>query len=332
MLRLRLALLLLVTLLVKFIIKLGSGMEQWQHLFTVLTPTYNRAHTLERAYLSLCDQSYKDFEWLIIDDGSTDNTAVLVQQWQKEACFPIHYHWQENKHKKAAFNHGVAKARGELIVALDSDDSLDTNALFEMAQIWQDIPAAERPRYAGVTGLCVNQAGAVVGDMYPQDVLDISALDLTFRYNVRGEKFGCLSTAVLRRFPFPEHIPGFVPESIVWRAIARAGYVNRFVNKVFRVYYDSPDSLSVQGRSSQQHALGLWLLAQDTVVNCLPWFRYRPKAFLLAAARYTRFEMHLKAAKISQPAGYELRGLAAHVLVALMAPVGLLLYWRDRLR
>ncbi len=307
-------------------------MEQWQHLFTVLTPTYNRAHTLERVYLSLCDQSYKDFEWLVIDDGSTDDTAALVQRWQQEACFPIRYYWQENKHKKAAFNRGVEQARGELIVALDSDDSLDTNALFEMAQIWQNIPEAERARYAGITGLCVNQSGDVVGDMYPQDVLDITSLDLTFRYNVRGEKFGCLSTAVLRRFPFPEDIPGFVPESMVWRAMARAGYVNRFVNKVFRMYYDSPDSLSVQGRSSQQHALGLWLLAQDTVVNCLPWFRYRPKAFFMAAARYTRFGLHLRAAGTQIPPGYDLRGLRAQLLVGLMAPAGVALYWRDRIR
>src|SRR3546814_9920490 len=78
-----------------------------------------------------------------------------------------------------------------------------------------------------------------------------------------------MRTAVLRRFPFPEEIPGFVPESLVWRAIARAGYKTRFVNQVFRVYYDSEDSLSRQGRDSARHALGLALLARDTVAECL---------------------------------------------------------------
>lgn len=307
-------------------------MEQWRHLFTVMTPTFNRAHTIERVYRSLCEQSYQDFEWLVIDDGSTDDTAALVQAWKQEARFPIHYYWQENQHKKAAFNHGVAKAQGELIVALDSDDALDTNALYEMAHIWHDIAPEQRSGYAGVTGLCVDPQGRVVGDMFPQDVFDATSLDMTFRYDIRGEKFGCLSTTVLRRFPFPEQIDGFVPESMVWRAMARAGLKNRFVNKVFRVYYDSPDSLSVQGRSSQQHALGLWLLAQDTVVHCLPWFRYRPKAFFLAAARYTRFGLHMRTSQQRPPAGYALKGWQAHALVVLMWPVGCALYLRDRLR
>ena len=307
-------------------------MMPWRHLFTVLTPTYNRAHTLERVYQSLCEQTYQDFEWVVVDDGSTDGTRDLVQAWQQQASFPIHYAWQENAHKKAAFNHGVALAQGELLVALDSDDTLLVNALYDMAQFWADIPVDERGRYAGITGLCVRPDGHVVGDMFPADVFDASALDMSFRYHVRGEKFGCLSTAVLRKFPFPDQIEGFVPESLVWRAIARAGYKNRFVNTVFRVYHDSPDSLSVQGKTSQQHALGLWLLAQDTVVKCLPWFRFEPKAFLMAAARYTRFGLHLRASGRQPPAAYGLQGLASYLLVGLMWPAGVALYLRDRLR
>lgn len=305
---------------------------EWRHLFTVLTPSYNRAHTLERVYRSLCEQTCQDFEWVVVDDGSTDGTRELVQGWQQQAPFPIRYAWQENRHKKAAFNHGVALAQGELVVALDSDDTLLVNALYDMAQIWADIPLQERAGYAGITGLCARPDGKVVGDMFPKDVFDASALDISFRYHVRGEKFGCLSSAVLRRFPFPDQIDGFVPESLVWRAIARAGYKNRFVNIVFRVYHDSPDSLSVQGKTSQQHALGLWLLAQDTVVKCLPWFRYEPKAFLMAAARYTRFGLHLRASGRTPPAGYGLEGLASYLLVALMWPVGAALYLRDKRR
>lgn len=309
-----------------------ENIMEWRHLFTVLTPTFNRAHTLERAYRSLCEQTYQDFEWVVIDDGSTDQTRDLVLGWQQEARFPIHYAWQENRHKKAAFNHGVSLAHGELIVALDSDDTLGTNALYDMAQVWHHIPEQERDGFAGVTGLCVRPDGKVVGDMYPSDVFDATALDLTFRYDVRGEKFGCLSTAVLRQFPFPDQIDGFVPESMVWRAIARAGYKHRFVNTVFRVYHDSPDSLSMQGKTSQQHALGLWLLAQDTVVECLPWFRYSPKAFLMAAARYTRFGLHLRASGRRPPPQYPLKGMAARLLVGLMWPAGAALYIRDRLR
>ncbi|WP_370635842.1 glycosyltransferase family 2 protein [Paralcaligenes sp. KSB-10] len=304
----------------------------WRHLFTVLTPSYNRADTLGRVYASLCGQSFQDFEWLVVDDGSTDNTRARVLQWQQEARFPVRYAWQPNQHKKTAFNHGVREAQGELIVALDSDDSLDADALDAMARAWSGISPQDRPRFVAVTGLCARPDGGIVGDRFPEDVLDASVLDMTFKYRVRGEKFGCMRTEVLRQFPFPDEIPGFVPESLVWRAMARAGFQTRFVNQVFRVYYDSPDSLSMQGRNSQQHALGLWLLAHDTVVKCLPWFRYQPQAFFVAAARYTRFALHIRRTGQALPADRPLTGLGSRLLVVAMWPVGALLYGRDRFR
>ncbi|GAB2902204.1 glycosyltransferase family 2 protein [Paralcaligenes ginsengisoli] len=304
----------------------------WRHLFTVLTPSYNRADTLGRVYASLCGQSFQDFEWLVVDDGSTDNTRARVLQWQQEARFPVRYAWQPNQHKKTAFNHGVREAQGELIVALDSDDSLDADALDAMARAWSGISPQDRPRFVAVTGLCARPDGGIVGDRFPEDVLDASVLDMTFKYRVRGEKFGCMRTEVLRQFPFPDEIPGFVPESLVWRAMARAGFQTRFVNQVFRVYYDSPDSLSMQGRNSQQHALGLWLLAHDTVVKCLPWFRYQPQAFFVAAARYTRFALHIRRTGQALPADRPLAGLGSRLLVVAMWPVGALLYGRDRFR
>lgn len=307
-------------------------MVGWRHLFSVVTPTFNRAHTLGRVYQSLREQSFQDFEWVVVDDGSTDETQSLVSAWQREASFPIHYVWQANQHKKTAFNNGVRHARGEWLVALDSDDALDPNALYNMSRAWDDIPAGDRARYVAITGLCAQSDGRIVGDMYPQDVLDTTSLDMTFRYHVRGEKFGCLRTDVLRQFPFPEDIPGFVPESLVWRAIARAGYLTRFVNQVFRVYFNSGDSLSRQGRGAEsaRHALGLWLLSYDTVEHCLAWFRYQPGSFFMAAARYTRFALHMRDSGQARPGGRRLTHSGSRMLVILMWPVGAGLYVRDR--
>jgi len=306
-------------------------MSHRRHLFTVLTPTFNRAHTLGRVYESLREQTFQDFEWLVVDDGSTDDTRRRVLAWEQEASFPIRYVWQENRHKKAAFNRGVREANGELIVALDSDDSLDMNALYAMAQAWNTLLPSERAGFAAITGLCARPDGRIVGDMYPDDVFDATVLDMTFKYHVGGEKFGCMRTDVLRRFPFPEDVPGFVPESLVWRAMARAGYLTRFVNQVFRVYHESADSLSRQGRDDR-NVLGMWLLARDTVADCLPWFRYRPQAFFAAAARYTRFGLHMRRTGQLAPPGRKLHSLGARLLVALMWPAGALLYVRDRRR
>lgn len=304
---------------------------QTTYAFTVMTPSYNRAATLPRVYKSLLQQNFTDFEWLIIDDGSSDNTAELVQGWIKEAKLPIRYKWQTNQHKKTAFNHGVREAQGQLLVALDSDDTILPDALAHMWQQWQAIPEQERAQYIAVTGLCARPDGQVVGDRFPQDVMSITSLDMSFKYRVRGEKFGCLQTSVLRQFPFPEDVKGFVPESLVWRKIARAGYKTRFVNHVYRTYFDSADSLSAEGaRLGKQHALGLILLARDTVQDCLPWFFDQPKEFIKAAIRYTRFRLHLQDQQVALPELGRLTDWRAKALVLTLSPVGYLLYRRDK--
>ncbi len=314
-------------------LKNAKAMTQNLYFFTVLTATYNRAHTLERVYLSLCAQQFKDFEWLVIDDGSTDDTRSKIEGWQADSPFPIRYVWQPNQHKKTAFNTGVKEAWGRLIVALDSDDTLLPESLQSMADVWRSIPEDVRSGYIAVTGLCARPDGSIVGDRFPEDVMDATSLDMSFKYHVRGEKFGCMQTQVLKHFPFPEDIDGFVPESMVWRAIAREGYLTRFVNTVFRNYYDSEDSLSQQSAlSGEKYALGILLLARDTVVYCLPWFRYQPAAFFMAAARYTRFRMHLKHSGKRVPPAGELQGNLSRLLVSIMFPLGWALYLRDRRR
>ena len=97
----------------------------YKYSFTVFTPTFNRARTLPLIFgcNSLCKQTYRNFEWLVVDDGSTDDTLQLIRQWKKEMGFPIRYYSQKNSGKHVARNYGVAaKARGELFFTLDSDD------------------------------------------------------------------------------------------------------------------------------------------------------------------------------------------------------------------
>ena len=296
--------------------------------FTILTATYNRAHTLGRVYRSLCLQSRRDLEWVVVDDGSTDNTRELIEAWKRHAPFTVRYFWQPNQHKKSAFNRGVRESRGEWIVALDSDDELEPRALQRMGEIWLEIAPEERERYVGVTGLCARADGTVVGDRFPRDTMDATSLDMHFRHHVRGEKFGCQRASVLRKFPFREDTAGFVPEGSVWGAIARAGYLTRYVNEVFRVYHDSTDSYSRQ--VSAANAAGLLLIAHETLEHNVAWFRYRPSAFLMAAARYTRFSIHVVENASPRPVGMHLTHPLSKVLVAAMAPVGVALYLRDR--
>jgi len=269
-----------------------DGAEPESYTFTVFTPTYNRAATLARVYESLQRQTFTDFEWIIVDDGSTDETAELVQQWRSESSFPIRYIWQPNQGKHVAFNRGVELARGELFLPHDSDDESLAGALERLKHHWDQIPEASRDGFASVTGLCVDQDGHLVGDRFPSDVLDTTPCELIYRYKVRGEKWGFTRTDVLKEFPFPEDgQTRFIPESLVWDAVATR-YRTRFVNEVLRVYW-----LRGGGRSAEtapafepaRHAHGLALWHLLTLNTHLEWFRYDPKSFVVSAIEYTRF-------------------------------------------
>jgi glycosyltransferase involved in cell wall biosynthesis len=103
----------------------------------VFTPTYNPAHTLHRVFTSLCEQTFPEFEWLLVDDGSTDNIKEMIETWAKMADFPIRYFWQKNSGKHIAYNLGIREAHGQMFAVLDSDNAIVPNALQAPLQIME---------------------------------------------------------------------------------------------------------------------------------------------------------------------------------------------------
>jgi len=253
--------------------------------FTVFTPTYNRAHTLDRVFNSLCEQTSRDFEWLLVDDGSSDNTKELIATWMKMADFSIRYFWQENSGKHVAYNLGIREARGQMFGVLDSDDALMPNALDRLFKLWNEIPECERSSFCSIGGLCRDQDGAVIGSSFPISPFDTTAQESLFVHRIRGEKFVVRRTDVFRRYPFPE-IAGtnYIPEPLVGLQIGQS-YKFRFVNEVFRIYYVDKTLANLSSRKNV--ALGargrlcynLWLLNHE-----LKYIRYSPVSFIKAAA------------------------------------------------
>lgn len=186
-------------------------------MITIFTPTYNRAHTLPRLYKSLVAQNRPDFfEWLIVDDGSTDSTKELINTFIKENIISIRYYKQENKGKHFAVNKGVAIAQGDFFVNIDSDDYLLPDAVEEMYSTIEELGSDS----GGFTFIHftedVNYDPAKYGKkrIYkPQ----------TYQWEHPGEMMYCLKTEVYRRFPFPEFEgEKFCPESLVLRRIEKA--------------------------------------------------------------------------------------------------------------
>jgi len=116
-------------------------------LVTVFTPTYNRQKQLKGLYDSLCTQKFHDFEWLIVDDGSEDNTADVIKEWIKEGKIDIRYHYQQNNGKHIAMNWAVANAKGVLFVTMDSDDVFRDDGIKIMVNAWKSIPDEQKRKH-----------------------------------------------------------------------------------------------------------------------------------------------------------------------------------------
>ena len=197
---------------------------------TVLTPTLNRATTLSRAFESLRSQSFRDFEWLVVDDGSTDDTETFIRSAALVSDFPIRYHWQPNAGKHLAMNAGVRLAGAQLLVVMDSDDWLVPDGLACLHAVWSQIARPEN--YADVRALCVDQKGRLTCVPFPADQFDSDSFELRFRHRISGDTVSMWRTSVLREFPFPEDFHRvYVLESLVYHRIATR-YRTRCINEV----------------------------------------------------------------------------------------------------
>lgn len=227
---------------------------------TVFTPTYNRAKLLPRLYESLCRQTYRDFEWVVVDDGSVDETKCLFNendnendsydfvcteniklktQNSKQAGFPVRYFYQENGGKHRAINRGVQEAKGELFLILDSDDSIPEGALERIASVYQQIKDDEG--FGGVCGYMAHHDGTVIGKGNDYDILDTNTIDLRYRFNVKGDMCEVFRTSVLKENPFPEiDREKFCPEALVWNRIAQKYRLRVFHEVIYyRDYLDN---------------------------------------------------------------------------------------------
>lgn len=211
-------------------------------MITVFTPTYNRASLLSRLYDTLILQTYKNFEWIIVDDGSKDNTKEVVNSFVAERKIDIHFVQQENGGKHRAINTGVSLAKGELFFILDSDDVLPNNALELVAENYKSIK--DNASFAGVSGIDGYFDGQSIGTGLPSELLNCNSVDIRYKYHVKGDMKEIFRTSVMKEFPFPD-IEGekFCPEVLVWNRIARK-YKLRYFNKIiYKVEYQ-PEGLT----------------------------------------------------------------------------------------
>lgn len=196
-------------------------------MITVFTSTYNRAYILPYLYESLKRQTFQDFEWIIVDDGSTDETKEIVAVWINKAQFPIRYIYTKNGGKHRAINKGLKVANGELFFIVDSDDSLTDTSLERINYYFQGIKG--NPNYCGLSGLRISPEGKPFDLKRKFDTIDCSEIEI--RKFLGGDRAQIYLTDILRQYPFPEFEgENFISEGIVWSRMAQK-YKVRFFNE-----------------------------------------------------------------------------------------------------
>lgn len=300
---------------------------------TIFTPAYNRAHTLPRTYESLCRQLNKDFEWLIIDDGSTDDTASLVESWlqdgskvltedgfygiSKTSAFRINYVFQKNQGMHGAHNAAYAHINTELNTCIDSDDYATDDCVDLIVTFWNSLSSEERQEYAGIVGLDVaHGTGDIIGTAFPEGKKSIG---LTEFYDAggKGDKKLVLRTDVVKKYP---PYPIFQGEKYVCLAtlyyMIERDYSYAILNKALAVVEYQLDGSSLN--MYKQYVRN----PQGTIYDRTLILKDHPK--LLKRVKYCS---HFIAAKLIAKEYNIIKSSPALIMTTFLLPLGIMEYF-----
>ena len=286
------------------------------NMITIFTPTYNRAYLLSELYKSLCAQISKKFEWLVVDDGSTDETEALIHSFISENRIAIRYIKQINGGKHRAINRGVKEAIGEIFFIVDSDDQLVENAVSKVWFYYNQIKYDSS--FAGICGIKAFFCGNKVGGETDFGILDCNSIDFRYKYKVRGDMAEIFRTNILKEYPFPEiNNEWFCPEAVVWNRIA-LNYKLRYFNEIIYLCEYLQDGLTAK-------IVKMRMNSPEASKICYSELYKSPIPFLQKqkmAINYWRFSFCSKASFISK-----IRQIGIFALV--MYPFGLLFHMKD---
>lgn len=289
---------------------------------TIFTPTYNRAHTLTRTYQSLCRQTNHDFEWLVIDDGSTDNTSDLVEQWKGENKIPIRYIYQENGGLYTGYNTAYLNIDSELCVCIDSDDFMPEDAVEKILCHWNEKGGTQ---YAGLMGLDFRLDNTPIGGYFPQGLHEAWFLDLyTHRLHI-GDTKPVLRTALMKQVAPMVGFPGeknFNPVYMMMQVCDQYPLLLLNENLCYVDYQTATDSMSAgiwqqymnSPRSFQKNRIMEMQLVHNTWLNRV------------------RVAIHYVSSSIIARDRHWLQHSPRKLLTLLVAPFGLLLYCLIRIQ
>jgi glycosyltransferase involved in cell wall biosynthesis len=206
--------------------------------FTLFTPTFNRKNELHRLYNSLINSYDFDFEWLIVDDGSSDDTRSFIDYLISiESRFIIRYFYQSNQGKPSAFNLGLKNANGIFFGVIDSDDTLLPTSLNLIKSLVKKYNILESDSITTISGLCIDVKGRIIGQQFSENMIIDSWNDISNNKFI-GEKWGMHKTMILKKYQYPVfQDEKYIPESYIWDKLSRDGNKVLCINEALRIYF-----------------------------------------------------------------------------------------------
>jgi len=237
---------------------------------TIFTPSYNRAHTLPRLYESLKQQSNQNFEWLIVDDGSSDDTESLVKRFMNDDVLSIRYIKQENAGKQAAWNNAVLNARGKLFCGVDSDDALaNSHNVEDIFSKYANLLDDEK--VIGLRFLAYSNVKKTFdGKMISEDIVMQSYFEEFADAGNFGERIDVLKTDVLKKYLYPVS-PNikFIPEIWFYVKVSADGYQFVYIPEALRLFFDEATENRLSRSSLLKHAKGHYI-SRSAMLSCVP--------------------------------------------------------------
>lgn len=296
------------------------GTKQYNFEVTVLTPTFNRGRLLKQLFSSLQRQKNQNFQWLIIDDGSKDDTKEIVSSFQNHQ-FPVEYHYKNNGGKHTALNFSHPYIQGELVVIVDSDDFLTDDAIETIIQDWEKY--RNNPHIAGISYLRITPKGFILSSLPEKDYFESNFIQYRVNRNITGDQCEVTRTDIFVNFPFPVFSgERFMSEGILWRAIGRK-YNTIYRSKSIYVCEYLDGGLTKSGRSFRmKNPYGMMENCNSFFLPKINWKIKVKEAILFDVYAFCTQEGILR----------HLRNSKAKILCTLMVPIGYLFYlkWNQK--
>lgn len=289
---------------------------------TVLTPTFNRSNLLRKVYDSLCKQMDKNFQWLIIDDGSTDDTEEAVLRLKENnPDFRVDYYYKKNGGKHSALNYAHPYILGEFVMILDSDDYLVDNAIELVKSYWNKYKHNEKIGYLAFER--GDEKGKFSCQKYLADEFVSNYIEYRVKYNIQGEQIEIYRTNVFKEVIFPEFPNENYLGGIYMHVLLSDRYDTVFIHKILCIWKYLDDGLTKAGRKLRiKNPLGGMIYGELLTRKEFP-IKYRIKGMVL----YIVYAMFAKKSILSLLKKCEHKFL---FFVSLPLSTVLYIFWKDK--